>query len=170
VILNRPHLLREIIELIVLTLVVLFFVRFIVHGYHVQEPNMQPAIAADSYLMVNHTAYLFQKPQRGDIVVLHYPPNVNMDVIGRIIAVPGDTVRLDSTHVFINGTLLHEGYVTTPFNPVARQWKIPANDYFIMNDNRTIVDDSRTWGPVSQSYIVGKAAIIFWPIPSWKFL
>jgi signal peptidase I len=168
--LSRPHLLREIIELIVLLLVVLFVVRFIIHGYHVQETNMQPGIQANSYLMVNRTSYLFHPPERNDIVVLHYPPNVTIDVVGRVIGVPGDTIRVDSTHVWVNGVQLRETYVVAPFNPVARQWKVAPNSYFIMNDNRTIIDDSRTWGPVSQNYIVGKAAIIFWPISSLRFL
>ncbi|GCE30647.1 signal peptidase I [Dictyobacter alpinus] len=167
---KRSHFTREIIELIVITLLLFVVIRFIIHGYHMQSANMQPAISTDAYVMVNRTSYMLGKPQRGDAVVLHYPPDTNIDVMGRIIGLPGDTIKTDNQHVTVNGTVLNEAYVKTPFNPEGHEWKVPADAYFILNDNRQMTDDSRNWGPVNRDMIVGKAVVVFWPVNTWQII
>jgi len=164
--LKQTHVKREIVELIVIALVVFAALRFAVHGYHVQASNMEPSIQQNSYVMVSRTAYLFSSPQRGDVVVIHYPLDTQREIIARIIALPGDTIVTDQKTIKVNGQTLQEPYVQTPFNPSAHTWTVPPNTYFVMNDNRQISDDSRTWGPVSKSNIVGKAILIFWPFSS----
>ncbi|GCE22779.1 signal peptidase I [Dictyobacter kobayashii] len=167
---KRSHFTREIIELIAITLLLFIVIRFIIHGYHMQSTSMQPEISSDAYIMVNRTSYMFGGPQRGDAVVVHYPPNPNIDVMARIVGLPGDVIKTDSTHLTINGVVLQEPYVQKAFNPEAREWKVPANSYFVLNDNRPMTDDSRSWGTVSSDMVVGKAVIVFWPVNAWKII
>ncbi|GER90944.1 signal peptidase I [Dictyobacter vulcani] len=167
---KRSHFTREIIELVVITLLLFVVIRFIIHGYHMQSSNMQPSISNNAYIMVNRTSYMIGKPQRGDAVVLHYPPDTNIDVMGRIIGLPGDTIKADKQHISINGTVLNEPYVQKPYNPEGHEWKVADNSYFVLNDNRQVTDDSRNWGPVTQDMIVGKAVVVFWPTSSWQVI
>ncbi len=72
--------------------------------------------------------------------------------------------------MWVNGELLNEPYITIPANPFAKIWKVPANSYFVLGDNRLVSDDSRYWDYVPKDFIVGKAVIVYWPIKDWKFI
>jgi signal peptidase I len=161
--LKRSHFTREIVELVVITLLLFVVIHFVVRGYHMQSTNMQPGISENAYVMVNRTSYLFSKPERGDAIVMHYPLNPNIDVMSRIIGLPGDDIKTDQTHILVNGVTLTEPYVSKEYNPEGKEWKVPAGTYFVLNDNRQVIDDSRSWGVVSADNIVGKAVIVFWP-------
>ena len=167
---KRSHLAREIIETVALTLIIFLVIRFAIQSYRVSGPSMEPGLNNDEYVIVNKMAYLFHTPERGDVIVFHFPLNTSEDFIKRIIAVPGDTVKVDSTHVWVDGVLLNEPYISAHANPLAETWKVPANEYFVLGDNRPVSDDSRDWGFVPKDYIVGKAAIVYWPLKNWEFI
>jgi len=167
---KRSHLAREIVEIAALTLLILIAIRFVIQSYHVESSSMQPGLTANQYVMVNKTAYLFRTIERGDVVVFHSPRNTSQDFIERVIGLPGDTIQMDSITIKINSILLNEPYIKTPTNPVANAWKVPPNQYFVLNDNRAIDDDSRTWSFVPKDYIVGKAVLVYWPLGSWQFI
>ena len=167
---KRSHLAREIVEIVAITILILIVVRFAIQSYHVESASMQPSLTTNQYVMVNKTAYLFRTIERGDVVVLHNPRNTSQDFIERIIGLPGDTIKMDSTMISINGTPLKEAYIKTQINPVANTWKVPAGQYFVLNDNREIADDSRAWSFVPKDYIVGKAVLVYWPLGNWQFV
>ncbi len=167
---RRSHLAREIVETIALALLIFIVVRFVIQSFHADNMSMKPGLNGSDLVMVNKIAYLFHTPQRGDVIVFHYPPNTSKDLIERIIGLPGDTVTIDSTHVWVNGTALKEPYITQASNPQGQTWKVPAGEYFVMNDNRLINDDSRTWGFVPKNFIVGKAVAVYWPAQNWHII
>ncbi|QBD78556.1 signal peptidase I [Ktedonosporobacter rubrisoli] len=167
---RNPRLIREIIEIVALVLLFLVAVHFTLQSYHVRDAGMQPSLSPNSYVMVNKVAYIFRPPERGDVIVFHFPFNTNQDYIERVIGLPGDTVQIDSTRIWVNGVELKEPYVQTPVNPVAKTWKIPTNKYLVMNDNRLFDNDSRSWDYVPKDFIVGKAVVIYWPSTSWQFI
>ncbi len=168
---NRSHLAREIVEIVALTLLIFIVVRFVLQTYHVDGASMQPGLTTQEYVMVNKTAYLFQSPERGDVIVFHYPHDTTQDYIKRVIGLPGDTIQTDSTHVWVNGKLLNEqAYISSSYNQIGNSWKVPPNQYFVMGDNRPVSEDSRSWGFVPRSYIVGKAALVFWPLNKLHFI
>ena len=131
---------------------------------------MQPSFTTDQYVMVNKSAYLFRGIERGDVVVFHNPHDTAQDLIERVIGLPGDTIQIDSTTVRVNGVLLNEPYVKVPTNPLADSWKIPTNQYFVLNDNRQVTDDSRTLNFVPKDYIIGKAILVYWPLNNFQFV
>jgi signal peptidase I len=167
---KRSQLAREIIEIAAIALLIIITIRFVIQSYHVESSSMQPGLAVNQYVMVNKTAYFFRNVERGDVVVFHAPRNTNQDFIERVVGLPGDTIQMDSTTIRINGTLLNEPYVRVPVNPVANTWKVPSGQYFVLNDNREVDDDSRTWSFVPKDYIVGKAVLVYWPLGSWQFI
>lgn len=131
---------------------------------------MLPGLTPDEYVLVNKAVYLFHAPERGDVIVFHYPLDTTRDFIKRIIGLPGDTITVDQTNVWVNGVKLKEPYISTSANPTGRTWKIPPNVYFVMGDNRPVSDDSRDWGCVPKDYIVGKAVVVYWPMSNWQLI
>jgi signal peptidase I len=162
--LKRSHLVREIVETLVLTILIFFAIRFVIQSYHVSGISMQPGLVDGQYVMVNKMAYLLHGPERGDVIVFHNPQKPNEDLIKRVIGLPGDIIRTDNSHVWINNVLLNEAYISSPSNPETGIWTVPQGQYFVLGDNRPISEDSRYIGSIPTDYIVGKAVIIFWPI------
>ena len=164
---KRSHLAREIIETVALTLLIFAVIRFAVQNYLVDGISMQPGLNSNEYVLVNKLAYLFQGPQRGDVIVFHWPLDTNKDLIKRVIGLPGDVITTNSTSVLVNGVVLKEPYlpfINGPANPIAKVWKVGPNQYFVMGDNRQYSDDSRSWGMVPRNFIVGKAVMVYWPL------
>jgi len=168
--LKRSHLAREIVETVALTLLIFIVIRFVIQSYHVEGASMEPGLRTEQYVLVNKIAYSFAAPARGDVVVFHSPQNTSNDFIKRVIGLPGDIITIDSTYVWVNGTLLHEPYISAAANPFGKKWVVPANSYFVLGDNRPVSDDSRYWDYVPKDFIVGKAVLIYWPMSSWQLI
>jgi signal peptidase I len=157
--------------LIALTVVIFLAFHFTIQTYSVNDPGMTPALSQNSYILVNKTAYFFQAPKRGDVVVFYYPYDNTRIYIKRVIGVPGDKVRIDGEHVWVNEVQLDEKpYVRNPLNPLANEWVVPKDQFYVMSDNRQQGEDSRKWGTVQKSYIIGKATLVFWPTNQWKLI
>lgn len=167
---KSSHLAREIVETLALTLVIFLVIHFTIQNYQVDGTSMESSLHNSQYVLVNKQAYLFQQPARGDVIVFVFPLDTTKDLIKRVIGLPGDTILTTSSTVQVDGVVLQEPYVKVPFNQEGRQWTVPSNDYFVMGDNRQFSDDSRYWGFVPKSYIIGKAVMIYWPISSWQFI
>lgn len=164
------HLLRDLIETVVITLIIFLIIHQAILSYHVEGPSMKPSLNDNEFAIVNKISYLFQQPARGDVIVFHFPCDNNTDFIKRVIGLPGDTVRTDQTHVWVNGVQLNEPYISAPSNPTDNTWKVPADQYFVMGDNRPVSDDSRYWtcrSFVKKDEIVGRAVLVFWPLSEW---
>lgn len=167
---KRTRLVRELIETIALTLLIFLVIRFAAQSFRVDGPSMQPGLHTNEFVLVNKVAYLFHPPQRGDVIVFHYPVNPSQDFIKRIIGIPGDTIQTTSNAVIVNGQMLREPYISTPFNYDSNTWKLGPGEFFVMGDNRDNSLDSRAWGPLAQSYIVGKAVAVYWPLGDWEWI
>ncbi len=168
--LKRGHLGREIVETIVLTILIFFVIRAVIQSYRIDGVSMQPSFQTDEYVLVNKISYLFHPPQRGDVIVFHWPIDTNRDFIKRVIGVPGDTITIDSSTVRVNGVLLKEPYISMNANPVAQTRKLGPDDYFVMGDNRVNSDDSRDWGVLNKKFIIGKATAVYWPTNHWQMV
>jgi signal peptidase I len=168
--LKRSHLAREIVETIALTLIIFLVIRFAIQSYRVEGVSMQPGLHDNEYVLVNKIAYLFHAPERGDVIVFHFPLDTSKDFIKRVIGLPGDTITVDSTSVRVDGVLLNEPYISERANPQGQRWTVPLNSYFVMGDNRPASDDSRDWGYVPRDDIVGKAVIVYWPLGNWELI
>ena len=167
---KRSHLAREIVETVALTLIIFLVIRFAIQSYRVEGVSMQPGLHDNEYVLVNKIAYLFHAPERGDVIVFHFPLDTSKDFIKRVIGLPGDTITVDSTSVRVDGVLLNEPYISERANPQGQRWTVPVNGYFVMGDNRPASDDSRDWGYVPRDDIVGKAVIVYWPLGNWELI
>ena len=161
------HVARDIIETIVLTLLAFWLAQSVVQGFRVTGPSMTPTLLDGHFLFVNKLGYFLEDPGRGDIIVF-WPPYESEDrLIKRIIGVPGDEVEVREGEVFVNGVVLDEPYISAPPS-YSGEWTVPAENYFVLGDNRNSSYDGHNWTSfLPRDNIIGKAAVIYWPVPNW---
>jgi len=138
-----------------------------VRAFKIPSASMSPTIVSGDHLAVDMWYYKTNRPKRGDLVVYRMPVN-NVLFVKRVVAIGGDTIAVDSKGTILNGQRIPEPYIlsedTTPpedsadFGPVS----IPANQFFVMGDNRNHSYDSRYLGPVDVNRLVGKPLYIYY--------
>ena len=185
---KTSHWLRETLVVVLVALAAALLLRtFVVQTFYIPSGSMEPTLQIGDRILVNKLSYHLHAVGRGDIVVFRRPADENCggtpvaDLVKRVIGLPGETISLSNTsprggYVEINGKRLNETWLPSsmqgttapgPAGPVynlSRPYVIPANDYFVMGDNRTDSCDSRYWGPIPRSLIVGKVDLRVWPI------
>ena len=136
---------------------------------------MEPNFFDHEYLIIDEISYRFKDPVRGDIVVFKYPRDPSQYFIKRVIGLPGDTVEIADGKVKIynkehpNGTPLDETtYLDQDRTVPNRTVTLKDQEYFLMGDNRAASLDSRIFGPVDRSYLVGKVFLRGYPIDRWR--
>jgi len=162
--------LREIVDTALLMLLIFIVVRVAVHTFRIEGVSMEPNLHDGQYLIVNKLVYYFRSPQRGDIVVFHYPRNPRRDFIKRVIGLPGEKVEIKGEHIFINDEELEEPYTVHEGNYAWGPQVMGPDEYFVLGDNRNSSSDSHNWGPVPRDDIIGKAWISYWPPNYWGFV
>jgi signal peptidase I len=152
-------------DLLVATVASVLIITFLYQPVRVEGTSMLPRLEDRDRLFINKFVYHIAAIERGDVVVFRYPRDVEKSYIKRVIALPGDTLRIDGGHVYVNGNLLHEPYVPPEYRDTRslEETVIPADSYFMMGDHRSISSDSRDFGPVERSLIYGKAVFVYWP-------
>jgi signal peptidase I len=139
---------------------------FLYQPVRVEGTSMLPVLEDQDRLFINKIAYRVGEIHRGDVVVFLYPHDHEKSYIKRVIALPGDELRIDHGQVYVNGKALVESYVPKRFEDDRTQpeMTVPEHEYFVMGDHRSISSDSRDFGPVERSLIYGKAAFVYWPM------
>jgi signal peptidase I len=153
-------------DLVISVAVSAFIIIFLYQPVRVEGTSMLPMLEDQDRLFINKIAYRVGEIQRGDVVVFLYPHDHEKSYIKRVIALPGDTLRIDHGQVIVNGKRVAESYVPRRFSDDRSQpeMTVPGNEYFVMGDHRSISSDSRDFGPVDRNLIYGKAAFVYWPM------
>jgi signal peptidase I len=171
---TASSLLRELVEVVVLAVILYFGISFAVQAVHVEGLSMFATLDDNDYLIANKIDYRLHAPQRGDIIILRPPTDNSKDFIKRIIALPGERLLISSGFVYINGHKLDEPYLPEQWTSL-NNWSpggpdgtiVPANEYFVMGDNRNRSQDSRTFGFISRDRIDGRAWFRIWPLANF---
>ena len=169
--LKQTRTIRLSIWIIVGIVLLIGFLRlFALQPYIIPSSSMEPAIIPGDRILVNRLAYKFWAPSRGDIVVFAFPKDPSRTFVKRVIAVEGETVELRDNQVLINGLVLKEPYLKSGDYPPFGPQTVPKDKVFVLGDNRRYSGDSREWGLLPQSYLIGKAWIIYYPFERIKTL
>jgi signal peptidase I len=173
---KRAHVMREIVETLLFVGLIVLIVQFAIRPVRVVDDSMVPHLFPNQLVIVNHAAYLLAGPSRGDVVVYYDPTNPSLESLGRVIAVPGDTISISISTVTVNNVVLNETYLQSTGAGQVNEGVVPKkklgnNDYFIMFDNRAFQGsncqtqscDSRVSGPIPRQNILGRAVLVFWP-------
>jgi signal peptidase I len=165
---------RAIIEWVIVLVVALGVAigmrTFVVQTFYIPSGSMEPTLNIGDRILVDKLSYHLHAVHRGDIIVFARPPGETLepgvnDLVKRVIGLPGETISAERGQIYINGTPLAEpwlpkGVETGNFSPV----HIPKGYYFVMGDNRPFSSDSRVFGPISGSLIVGRVVMRIWPL------
>src|SRR5436309_2326241 len=172
---RQKSFLRDTLEIVFLALVLYVVIQYAVQTVHVLGSSMYSTLHDNDLLVASKISYKLHPPQRGDIIVFKPPDEASRDFIKRIIALPGERIRITNGVVYINDQVLHEPYLPEKWTynnnwPASGQDQImPANEFFVMGDNRNHSSDSRTFGPITLESILGKAEIRIWPLNATGF-
>ncbi|THF81285.1 signal peptidase I [Cohnella fermenti] len=158
---------------------------FIIQPFVVDGESMEPNFQNRERIIVNMLLYDIRQPKRGEVIVFKVPEE-NRNFIKRVIAVPGDTVKVEGDDVYVNGEKLNEPYLTdaieqaheaghnyndTDFpNSLYPDGTVPENMLFVMGDNRGNSKDSRMIGYVPMDHVIGRAELIFWPLNEINYI
>jgi signal peptidase I len=187
----RKSAVREWVESICVAVILAFFVRtFVVQAFKIPSGSMEPNLLIGDHLLVNKFVFApaltsFERRllpidpiRRGDIIVFKYPEDPTRDFIKRVIGLPGDTIEMHNKKVYVNGKALDEPYAHFIYPPdegasgapdtetadLLREFApmtVPADNYFMMGDNRDNSQDSRYWGFMPRDYVKGKALFVY---------
>ena len=163
---RRSHLLREIVETVLLTAAIFLIVNAATGRFRIEGQSMEPNLHDGEYVLIDKISYHLHSPERGDVVVF-VPPNNERDFIKRVIGIPGDTVEVRDGRVWVNGKALDEPYLNQPIRGGPQVYPVGPGQYFVMGDNRNNSSDSRSFGAIAESAIVGRAWLVYWPPSDW---
>jgi len=183
--------LTEWIKALAIAGVLVFVIRwFLVSPFIVDGPSMEPNFWNRERIIVNKIIYDIREPKRGEVIVFHVPEE-GRDFIKRVIALPGETVKVEGDQVYINGEPLDETYLQEAYDEAHARGAlynrydgdrsnfpnssfpdgvVPEGTVFVMGDNRPNSEDSRMIGYIPTDRIVGRADLIFWPIKDFKLV
>jgi signal peptidase I len=164
----------EVVKMVVISLAIVLPIRyFLIQPFYVKGASMEPNFHDREYLIIDEISYRFNEPQRGDIIVFRYPRDPQEYFIKRIVALPGETVQVKDNGVYIfdkehpKGFKLDESYLPNGVITVAySEDKVAVDDkqYFVLGDNRQASKDSRSFGVVDKSFVIGRVFFRGWPL------
>jgi signal peptidase I len=185
---------NQLVELVIIVAVALLLAlgiqAFLVKPYRIPSESMEPTLDVGQRVLVNRIGERFSDPKVGDVVVFHPPRGAdtnecgapkpqdqacalptpqrsNVNFIKRVVAGPGDKIRIVNGHVIRNGVREKDSYIRAcgPGDEctLPRTITIPKGYWFMMGDNRGASDDSRFWGPVPKKWVIGGAFATYWP-------
>jgi signal peptidase I len=168
--------LLELVQVILISAAIVIPLRtFLVQPFYVKGQSMEPNFYDHEYLFIDKLTYRRDNPKRGDIIVTRYPRDPSEFFIKRVIGLPGETVEVANGKVRIynkeheNGFVLDEHtYLDQDYTPLTDTKTLKDDEYYLMGDNRAASLDSRIFGPVKRSFLVGKVWVRAYPFDRWK--
>lgn len=183
---------REYLEALLIAAVFLLFTNtFVVKTFFIPSGSMEETLLVGDHLFVNRFIFgptmgkleqavlPLREPRRGDIVIFRSPERPNIDLVKRLIGLPGDTIQVVNKQLFVNGKKVEDAayvvhkdphvFLNRPYMSEQQRLRdnfgpvtVPAASYFCMGDNRDMSYDSRFWGTVPAHYLKGRAFLIYW--------
>lgn len=173
----KDHVIDLIQTLVVFGAIFTVIYLFVAQPHKVSGNSMLPTLHSGDYILTDKLSYRFGSPKQGDIIVLKNPRDESQDFIKRIIAIPGDTIKIEGGQVFVNERKAAEKYLPDDFKTRSGAFlgegqtvKAGSNQYFVLGDNRNHSSDSREWGGVTRQEIVGRAFFRYWPPQSFGLI
>jgi signal peptidase I len=178
---KKENSLRDWVIVVVIAISSALLVRnFVLQQFQVVGTSMINTLHEGDRVLVNRLSYRLHDPNRGDVVVLHRLAGTTneRDLIKRVIGLPGETVEIRDCQVYIDGRLLVEPYLDPQISSCtlpdrqANPYLVPDEHVFVIGDNRSPSGsgDSRSFGSVSESDLVGRAFVVIWPRDDWQWL
>jgi signal peptidase I len=156
--------LAEILQTALVAGLLFLAVNLVTARIRVEGSSMEPSLHDGEMVVVNRLAYRWSGPSRGDIIVFRFPLDPSRRFIKRVIGLEGDQIEVRGGVVFVNGIPLEEPYIAAAPR-YDGTWRVKPGKLFVLGDNRNNSSDSQNWGPLSLSDVIGKAVLVYWPLP-----
>ncbi|WP_169237296.1 signal peptidase I [Candidatus Roseilinea sp. NK_OTU-006] len=160
---------RSLLEILIAAGIVVWLYSFFLTSVEVRDEHMTPTLRPGQRVLVSRLPYRLTVPQRGDVVAVRNRIDPARIQLHRVIGLPGDVLDIRGAQVSVNGLPLREPYLlegrerlNLSATTVGR-YRLGPDDYFLLNDNRADLGDSRSFGAFSREQIVGRAWLIYWP-------
>lgn len=163
------RILVDLLETVVLAFVLFLVINAVSARVRVDGLSMLPTLQDGEFVLVNRLAYKLGEPARGDIIVFRSTTQPDLDLIKRVIGLPGDDVHVSDRKVHINGAALKEPYINAKPRYTG-EWSVPDGYLFVLGDNRNDSSDSHAWGLLPVQNVIGKALVIYWPPAEWALI
>jgi len=164
----------EVMKVVLISLAIIIPVRyFLIQPFYVKGASMEPSFYDHEYLVIDEISYRFREPERGEIIVFKYPKDPSQYFIKRMIGLPGDKIEIKDGSVFVytedsgHFIKLSEDYLSDEVETFANTEEpieLGADEYYVLGDNRNHSKDSRSFGTVKSSFIVGRVLFRGWPL------
>ena len=161
----------ETIKVVVISLAIILPIRYyLVQPFFVKGASMEPNFEDGDYILVDELSFRFREAERGEVIIFRFPQQPSQFFIKRIVGLPEETVQVKDNEVTVfneenpEGFVLSETYLAPEQKTLGTMTtKLDDNEYFVLGDNRLQSSDSRRWGPVNRSLIMGRAFLRPWP-------
>jgi len=183
--LKKKSVLRDWVESIIIAFFLAMVIRaFIVQAFKIPTGSMRMTLIEGDLILVNKFIYgakvpftnyrlpALRQPKRGDVVVFIYPEDKKKDFIKRLVGLPGETVEIKGGSIYINDKPVTEAIFNQiyyfnkgDFALSGKKIVVPLDSYFVLGDNSASSKDSRFWGFVPKTDLLGQAMVIYWPLP-----
>ncbi len=179
---QRPSLLKRFFSFLLMIVVVIgvsFGLRtYVIEPFQIPSGSMEETIMTGDMVFAEKVSYALDDPKQGEIIVFSDPQVPSRILIKRVIATEGQTVSIQNGTVYVDGVALQEDYAIGKSNPlntisgtkISYPYTIPHGEIWVMGDNREHSSDSRYFGPIDRSTVIGKAVLIYWPLNHIKTL
>jgi signal peptidase I len=154
----------------VVALILFLGLNFTAERAVVDGSSMLPTLENRQQLIILTAIYHFTSPQRGDVIVVRPPIAPQSLWVKRLIGLPGDTIEIRNGVVYVNSIALEEPYIQAAPEYSLSLFTVPADQYFVLGDNRNHSSDSHYGWTVARADIVGKAWLRYWPFSQWGFV
>ena len=161
----------ETVKIVIVSLAIIIPIRyFLIQPFFVRGASMMPNFDNGEYLVINEINYRFESPQRGQVIIFKYPLNPSQYYIKRIVGLPGETVEIKDSRVFVQGAALDESVYLPEGRVTLGNLKVELGqeEYFVLGDNRSASSDSRQWGILPRENIIGFVWIRAWPFDAFE--
>lgn len=171
----RKSFIGETIQIVIISLLIVIpFRAYIAQPFLVSGSSMDDTFANGQYLIVDELTYHINNPQRGEVVIFHYPLDTQKYFIKRVIGLPNETIEIIGDEITVYksetdsvGIKLEEPYVKIdklfPVSKMNSKITLKENEYYLLGDNRSHSSDSRIWGPVKRDLIAGRPILRLFP-------
>ncbi len=146
---------------------------FVFEPVRVDGRSMNNTLQDGEFMLVTKYNYLFSDPERFDVVICHYPERGWTNFVKRIVGVPGDTIAVKNSILYVNGEAIDEtSYIDNPSRPGQDfdEITLGENEYFVMGDNRSNSNDSRYVGTLKRSMIKGQVRFVWFPFSQARLI
>jgi signal peptidase I len=172
----RRALTEAVVTILVAVLLAGLVRTFAFQTFWIPSSSMVPTLGVYDRILVQKAFFTWHDVHEGDIVVFNHPPLDRCggaqggDLVKRVIALPGQTIYSSGNDIYVDGRPLAESYLPhdDPLGPPIpdassqHPYRVPSGDFYVLGDNRAISCDSRYWGPIAGSSIIGKVVLVWW--------